>query len=78
MGLDIVQYGEKWEHRSDLTGVHFHTATLDTQPFVTVRDIDPHNLPPGYNVSKLHRVSHLKTFIRSEPTLPTRLPLWSG
>ena len=56
-GLDIVQYGDKWEHRSDLTGVHFHTATLDTQPFVTVKDIDPYNLPPGYNVSKLYRFS---------------------
>ena len=52
-GLDVVEVGQKWEHRHDLTGLHFTAATLDTQPFVTVEDLDQDNLPPGYRVSKL-------------------------
>ena len=52
-GLDVVQYGEKWEHRNDLHGLHLHTASLNTEPFVRVEDLDQSNLPAGYIVCKL-------------------------
>ena len=50
--MDVVEVGQKWEHRNDLTGIHFAAATLDTEPFVTVEEVDRANLPAGYCVSK--------------------------
>ena len=48
--MDVVEGGQKWEHRKDLTGIHFAAATLDTEPFVTVEDVDLDDLPAGYLV----------------------------
>ena len=48
--MDVVEGGQKWEHRRDLTGIHFAAATLDTEPFVTVEDVDLDDLPAGYLV----------------------------
>ena len=58
-GFEVVESGQKWEHRKDLTGIHFSAATLDTEPFVTVEDLDQDNLPPGYRVSKPQSISSL-------------------
>ena len=49
--MDVVESGQKWEHRNDLTGIHFAAATLDTEPFVTVEEVELDNLPAGYRVS---------------------------
>ena len=49
--MDVVESGQKWEHRNDLTGIHFEAATLDTEPFVTVEEVELDNLPAGYRVS---------------------------
>ena len=49
-GLVTISY-DKWSIRSDLTGVHFETATIAQDPYVTVEDVDKDNLPTGYKVS---------------------------
>ena len=49
-GLVTESY-DKWSNRADLTGVHFETATIAQEPYVTVHDVNKDNLPPGYEVS---------------------------
>lgn len=47
----VTSSHDKWSIRADLTGVHFETATIAQEPYVTVHDVNKDNLPPGYEVS---------------------------